>query len=144
MKIKKHRRNCRKSQKMNVMTGRTFHVAGIIVILLFAVVMNLVAESRCKAVNDSICEKEKLLARLEQDRDREDAVWQQMTSEENLSRALVRHGLNMRTPKDEQVIRLDANGVVRPGQRSVELARARLANPGVVASASRSRTRRGR
>lgn len=140
MKIKK-RRNCRKSQTMNVMTGRTFHVAGIILTLLFAVVMNLVAESRCKQVNDSIREKEKLLARLEQDRDREDAAWQQMTTASNLERALIRHGLNMRYPKDEQVIRMDASGTPRYGQRSVELARNRLSAPDTVASNTRTRAR---
>ena len=75
---------------MNVMTGRTFHVAGIILALLLVVVMNLVAESRCKLVRDSIGEKEKLLASLEKDRDREDANWQQMKSISNLERALVR------------------------------------------------------
>lgn len=126
---------------MNVMTGRTFHVAGIILALLLVVVMNLVAESRCKLVRDSIGEKEKLLASLEKDRDREDANWQQMKSISNLERALVRHGLNMRMPKDEQVIRMDASGTPRYGQRSVELAKSRLASSGTVASNTRRRTR---
>lgn len=141
MKIKR-RRNCRRSQTtMSVMSGRTFHIAGIILLLLTAVVMNLVAEARCKQVKDSIGEKEKLLARLEQDRNRADAAWQEMTNSSNLERALIRHGLNMRYPKDEQVVRMDASGVPRYGQRSVELARSRLSSPGAVASNSRSRTK---
>lgn len=140
MKLKK-RRNCRKSQTMNVMTGRTFHVAGIILALVVAVVMNMVAESRCQQVRVAIGEKTKLLDRLEQDRDREDANWQQMKSASSLERALVRHGLNMRYPKDEQVIRMDASGTPRYGQRSVELAKNRLANSGVVASNTRVRRR---
>lgn len=139
--MRTRRRNCRKSQTMNVMTGRTFHVAGIIVTLVVAVVLNLVADARCSQVRDSIGRKEKMLARLEQDRDREDAAWQQMTTASNLERALIRHGLNMRYPKDEQVIRMDASGSPRPGQRSVELARCRLAGSGPVASNARSRSR---
>lgn len=140
MKIKR-RKNCRRSQTMNVMTGRTFHIAGIILALLIAVVMNLVAESRCSQTSDLIGEKKKLLARLEQDRDREDAAWQQMTTSSNLERALIRHGLNMRYPKDEQVIRMDASGTPRYGQRSVELARSRLSATGAVASNARTRQR---
>lgn len=143
MKIKK-RRNCRKSQTMNVMTGRTFHVAGIILTLLVAVVMNLVAESRCKQVQDSIGEKEKLLARLEQDRQRESAAWEQMTTASCLERALVRHGLNMRYPKSEQVIRMDASGTPRYGQRSVELAKNRITATATVASNTRRTTVRTR
>lgn len=138
MKIKK-RRNCRKSQTMNVMTGRTFHVASVIVALMIAVVMNLVAESRCTQVRDSIGEKQKLLARLEQDRQRESAAWEQMTTASNLERALIRHGLNMRYPKSEQVIRMDASGTPRYGQRSVELAKSRLASSGTVAANLRPR-----
>ena len=145
MKIKK-RRNCRKSQTRNVMTGRSFHVAGIILSLVVAVVMTLVADARCSQVNDSIREKEKLLVRLEQDRDREDAAWQQMTTASNLERALVRHGLNMRFPKDEQVIRMDASGSPRYGQRSVALAKSRLSGTGAVAANTgtgrRTRSRR--
>lgn len=133
MKIKK-RRNCRKSQTMNVMTGRTFNVALIILSLMVAVVMNLVAESRCTQVRDSIGEKEKLLTRLEQDRQRESAAWEQMTTASSLERALVRHGLNMRYPKSEQVIRMDASGTPRYGQRSVELAKNRLSGSATVAS----------
>lgn len=143
MKIKK-RRNCRKSQTMNVMTGRTFHVAGIILTLLVAVVMNLVAESRCTQVRDSIGEKEKLLARLEQDRQRESAAWEQMTTASSLERALVRHGLNMRFPKSEQVIRMDASGTPRYGQRSVELAKSRLSAATTVVLNSRGASVRTR
>lgn len=143
MKIKK-RRNCRKSQTMNVMTGRTFHVAGIILTLLVAVVMNLVAESRCTQVRDSIGEKEKLLARLEQDRQRESAAWEQMTTASSLERALVRHGLNMRFPKSEQVIRMDASGTPRYGQRSVELAKNRLSAATTVVLNSRGASVRTR
>lgn len=129
---------------MNVMTGRTFHVAGIILTLLVAVVMNLVAESRCTQVRDSIGEKEKLLARLEQDRQRESAAWEQMTTASSLERALVRHGLNMRFPKSEQVIRMDASGTPRYGQRSVELAKNRLSASATVVSNSRGASVRTR
>lgn len=138
MKIKK-RRNCRKSQTMNVMTGRTVHVAGIMLVLMVMVVMNMVADSRCKQVSDSIGEKEKLLVRLEGDRQRESAAWEQMTTARNLENALVRHGLNMRYPMDEQVIRMDASGTPRYGQRSVELAKKRLSNSGMMASNARRR-----
>ncbi len=141
MKIKK-RRNCRKSQTMSVMTGKSLHVAGIIAALVVMVVVNLVAEARCSQTVKSIREKEKQLARLEQDRRREAWAWDRMTTPENLERALVSHGLNMRIPKPEQVIRMDASGTPRYGQQSVRLAQSRRKSSGTVASNSRISSRR--
>ena len=141
MRMKK-RRNCRKSQTLNVMTGKSFRIVGIIVALVLVVVVNLVADARCNQTMRSIGEKEKLLARLEQDRQRESAAWEQMTTAGNLDRALLRHGLDMRYPKSEQVIRMDASGTPRYGQRSVALAKARLGSTVPVASNSRPRRTR--
>ena len=140
MKLRK-RKNCRKSQTVNVMTGRSLHIAGIIAALVAMTVINLVADARCKQTQKAIGEKQRELVRLEQDRRRESAAWDQMTTAENLSRALVRHGLNMRIAKPEQVVRMNSDGRPRYGQPSVELAKARNA-AGSVASNVRVRTRR--
>lgn len=141
MKNRKNR-NRRKSQTMNVLTGKTFHVAGIIAALVTMVVVNLVADTRCTQTIKSIGEKEKQLARLEQDRLRESTAWDAMTTAENLDRALVRHGLNMRYPKPEQVVRMDASGTPRYGQTSVKLALQRKAAAGTVVQNTRARHRR--
>lgn len=139
MRIRK-RRNCRKSQTMNVMTGKSIHVVGIIAALVTMVVVNLVADARCRQTKDSIGEKERQLARLEQDRVRESAAWEAMLTTENLDRALTRHGLKMlRYPKPEQVIRMDASGTPRYGQQSVKLAIQRKAAAGAVVNNSRTR-----
>lgn len=141
MRIRKHRRNCRKSQTSNVVTGKTLHIGAIVLTLMVAVVVNLVADSQCTQIWDSICEKEKQLVQLERDLQRQDAAWAQMQSPYNLDNALRHHHLFMVQRKDEQVIRMDASGVPRSAQRSVELAKKRLSSPETVASASRPRNR---
>lgn len=139
--MRRHR-NCRKSQSLHVMTGRFVHVGGIIAALVTMVVINLVAEARCSQTTRSIREKEKLLVKLEQDRQRESDAWDQMTTAANLDRALINHGLDMRYPKSEQVIRMDASGTPRYGQESVKLAMNRLGISVPVASNTRARRRR--
>ena len=64
-----------------------------------------------------------------------------------LDRALVKWGLSMHYPKENQIVRFDSFGNLEPGQTSVALARARSQNsfsasvsaPGEVYSARRAR-----
>ena len=143
MRMKKRRNRRRSESTMNVLTSRSFRAAGIIVALVVMSVINFVADQRCNQTIRAIREKEKLLSRLEQDRQRESAAWERMTAAENLERALIRHGLNMRYPKSEQVVRMDASGTPCYGQRSVALAKSRSAVSAPVASNTRKiRSRR--
>jgi len=138
----RNRRNRRKSQTMSVMTGKFVHVGGIIAALVTMVVINLVAEARNSQTIRSIGEKEKLLVRLDKDLQRESIAWDQMTTAERLDEALIRHGLDMRYPKSEQIVRMSASGELVRGQESVRLAQCRRSSSGTVASTTRRRQRR--
>ena len=86
----------------------------------------------------SIGEKERTLAKLEDERMRESARWDAMKTADNIDRALLRFGLSMRYAKAEQIVRMDAAGRPKPGQLAVARARKNSANYR-TASAGRSR-----
>ena len=108
---------------MSVVTSRSFYVGSVVITLFVAVIVNIFAESSCSLVSKSIGEKEKQLARLEKDRDRESARWEEMKTDENLDRMLPKHGLLMRYPKPEQIVRMRPDGVPYAGQLSLAVAR---------------------
>lgn len=134
------RRNRRKSDKFKVLTGRTMNLASIFALLVAMIVVNQVAQAKCSQTQKSIGEKEKLLARLESERVMESSRWERMLTSDNLERALLKHGLDMKCPRDEMIIRMDASGTPRLGQRSVELAMNR--RDGTAVAANRNRRRR--
>jgi hypothetical protein len=81
----------------------------------------------------AIGEKERTLARLEDERVRESARWEEMKTPEKLESALNRHGLAMRYPKAAQIVRMKPNGQPFPGQISLAKAEKR-ANASMTAS----------
>jgi len=119
------RKNRKRSVKMSVWATNTMHFAAVIVMLFVMVIINLLASSSCDQLMKSIGEKERALDRLEEERVRESARWEEMKTPEKLESALLRHGLAMRYPKPDQVVRMKANGRPYPGQLSVAKARQR-------------------
>ena len=119
------RRNRKRSKKMSVMAANTMHFGAVIVMLFVMVIINYLASSSCQKLMKSIGEKERALNRLEEERVRESARWEEMKTPEKLESALLQHGLAMRYPKADQVVRLKANGRPYPGQLSVAKARQR-------------------
>lgn len=108
---------------MSVVTSRSFYIGSVLMTLFVAVIANIFAESSCSLVSKSIGEKERTLARLEKDRERESAHWEEMKTDENLDRMLPRHGLLMRYPKPEQIVRMKPDGTPYAGQLSLAVAR---------------------
>ena len=134
------RKNSKKSKSLSVLTLHTVNAAGVILTLFVMVIVNLLASSSGSRMVGSIREKERELARLEEERMRESARWEEMMSPEKLEIALVRNGLSMKYPRPDQVIRMREDGRPYPGQLSVNMAaKRRSASAPVAMSSKRSR-----
>jgi len=121
-------RNWKISKKMSVVAQNTAYVGAIMLMLFVMVIVNMLASSSCSQLMKSIGEKERILARLEDERSRESARWEELKTPQNLEIALNRHGLAMRYPKPSQTVRLrEGSGQLIPSQLSVakEMQRAR-------------------
>ncbi len=112
-------RNRKVSKKMSVVARRAGSVGALMVLTLAGAMMYICASSSCKELQKRIGEKEKTLERLEGERERECARWEELKTPEKLEQALARHGLAMRYAKPSQIVRLRADGRPVPGQLSV-------------------------
>ena len=134
------RKNRKMSKKMSVTVGRTVQIGAVMVMTFAMVILNMLASSSCKQLNNAIREKEKELAKLEDEYKRETARWDEMKTSERLESALLRHGLAMKYPKSHQLVRMNSSGVPYPGQISVAKAAERSK---IGQTASNSSTRGG-
>ena len=116
------RKNRKMPKKMSVMAGRSVQIGALIITCFAMVILNMLASSSCKQLEKTIGEKKRQLESLEDSHKREKANWEKMLTPANLEQALLRHGLAMKFPKTEQVVRMDAAGRPYPGQRSVAMA----------------------
>lgn len=132
------KKNRKRSKKMSVMASRSMHIGAVMVMFFVMVILNLLASSSCTQILKSIGEKERTLAKLEDERMRESARWDAMKTADNMDRALLKFGLSMRYAKAEQIVRMDSAGRPKPGQLAVARARKNSANYR-TASAGRSR-----
>lgn len=110
---------------MSVVASNTMRFGAVILMAVVMVFVNFLASSSCQHMMTSIGEKERLLAKLEEERVRESARWDEMKTPEKIESALLRHGLAMRYPKPDQIVRMKADGRPYPGQLSVERAKRR-------------------
>ena len=144
------RRNRKMPKKMSVMAGRSVQIGALIITGFAMVILNMLASSSCKQLEKTIGEKKRQLESLEDSHKRESANWEMMLTPANLESALLKHGLAMRFPKTEQVVRMDSEGRPYPGQRSVAMAAQRnkaaqaakytpVANPARRIAATRTR-----
>jgi hypothetical protein len=113
---------------MSVVATNTMHFGAIIVVFFVMVMLNLLASSSCTQLMKSIGEKERELTKLENSRIRESSRWEEMKTVEKIERALLRHGLSMKTPRADQIVRMRADGTPYPGQLSLSRAK-RLVSP---------------
>ena len=113
------RKNRKMPKKMSVMAGRSVQIGALIITCFAMVSLNMLASSSCKQLENTIGEKKRQIDSLEVSYKREKANWEKMLTPANLEQALLRHGLAMKFPKTEQVVRMDAAGRPYPGQRSV-------------------------
>ena len=95
------RRNRKMPKKMSVMAGRSVQIGAVMVMAFAMVILNMLASSSCKQLSKTISEKERQLAKLENDQKREQERWDEMKTSERLEAALLKHGLAMRYSKPE-------------------------------------------
>jgi hypothetical protein len=119
------KKNRKMSKKMSVVTGRAVQIGAVMVMIFIVVILNMLAQSSCKHLENKIREKERQYAKLGDEKDREEAHWAKMETNESLDAALLRHGLSMNLPRAAQQVRLKSDGTPYPGQISVAKASAR-------------------
>ncbi|MBR7180005.1 MAG: hypothetical protein IKD42_00085 [Kiritimatiellae bacterium] len=113
------RKNKMRSTRMSIVARRTMYGFSIIVTLCVVTIFHHLASSTCTGMMKKIGEKERLLARLEDEQTREAARWEEIKSNRSLEKALRDFGMAMHYAKPAQMVRLNADGSVRPGQISV-------------------------
>ncbi len=113
------KRNSKRTKKMSVVASGSMSLGIVIFALFVMVIVNLLASSNCDQLQKTIGEKEKTLAKLENDRRRASAAWDEMKSSANLDGMLPKHGLAMKLPRTDQVVRMNKMGRPLPGQLSI-------------------------
>lgn len=121
------KRNRKMSRKMSVITAVSMRLGALIVLGVVVAILNLLASSSCKQLTSSIGDKSRMLARMENERQRESLRWEEMKQLDKLESALVNRGLSMHYPRPEQVIKMRGDGTPRPGQLSVARVKQRSA-----------------
>ena len=120
------RKNRKMPKKMSVVAGLSVKIGAVMVMLFAWGILYVLATSSCTQLSTTIREKERLLAKLEDEQKRQSAAWDRMKTNESLETALLRHGISMKTPNPAtQVVRMDASGRPYSGQISVARARER-------------------
>lgn len=112
------RRNRRLTKRYSSLYTYTACAAGFLMTLLVVTMIYYFVDSKCNQLSQSIGREKNRLAQLEKERKREQARWEQMKTP-GLDEALRRHGLAMTVARPEQIVRIDADGKVVPGQISV-------------------------
>lgn len=112
-------------------------VSGFIMMMIFFAV-----NSRCAAITREIGQKEKELKRLEAELTREKTKWDGMKTPERLKRALIKFGLEMDLPREDQIVRMGRGGVPVPGQIALARLRGAPATPKPVVAHAQPRKAR--
>ena len=90
------KQNRKVSNKMSVVARNSTAVGAIVASGLVAAILYICASSSCTQLHNRVGAKEKLLERLEAERERESARWEEMKTPERLEQALAKHGLDKR------------------------------------------------
>ena len=138
------RRNRKIPKKMSVVATNTMRFGAIIVFFFVMVILNLLSSSSCTQLQNAKGAFEREIAKLEDARTREATRWEKLKTTENIENALFRHGLSMKLPRADQIIRMTAEGRPRAGQISLSKMKMRNAGTtaGVVRPAARGRSLR--
>ena len=100
----------KKIKKNSVLTTGTVGVASLIVSALIMRMYFNVLVSRCGLSNNDIGKAERRLKALESECVREAARWDEMRTRERLNAKLTRFGLEMRYPRQDQIVQMNADG----------------------------------
>jgi len=110
--------------------------AGVIVLAVSVALSYWFMDSKSAQLGQEIRKYEQKYAALENERVREEARWNEKKTPEKLDRAMLQHGILMKYPKPEQIVRMDEKGRPVPGQLSlVKFQRIRNAGEHVAESA---------
>ena len=129
---------------MSVLATNSMRFGAIIVFFGIMAVLNVMSSTRCAQLMKEKGEMEREIARLEDAHMRESTRWEEMTTPDRLEVELLRHGLSMKLPRADQIIRMTAEGRPRAGQISLSKMKMRNAGTtaGVVRPAARGRSLR--
>ena len=130
------KRNRKIPKKMSVVATNTMRFGAIIVFFFVMVILNLLSSTSCTQLQNANGALEREIAKLDDARTREATRWEGMKTPDKVEEALLRHGLAMKMPRADQMVRLMANGMPRPGQLSVAKAKMRRGQAPAVAKAS--------
>ncbi len=141
------RRN-RKVKKNAALKSGTMGIASLIVSALIMTMIYYVLDSRCTLIARDIGKVERRFTQLEAECVREAARWDELKVTERLTEKLNRFGLEMRYPRQDQIVRMTADGRPAVGQISVARAQARakaadVAFNDAVTASSRPSAKRG-
>jgi len=132
-------RKNRKRTKHSVFRLGSVGVVSLIVSIFLMLMLYWSVDSRCSSIAREIGQAEKRLAALDSEFVRVTAKWDEQKIPDRLSERLTRFGLEMKYARQDQVVRMSADGRPLPGQIAVARARQRV-REGVMAQASVSET----
>ena len=128
------RKNRKMSKKMSVVATNTMRFGAIILSFFVMVILYILSSQSCARLQNQKGAKEREIVKLDDALLRESTRWEEMKTPEKLEMSLLRHGLAMKTPRADQIVRMMENGMPRPGQ--ISLARAKARNEAMLGSVS--------
>ena len=135
----------KRNRKVNRHSRFTVNTAGVVALLVtgFAMVMcYCVLGMRCTSIAQELQEAEKSYKQLTRESDRVAARWTELMAVDRLKDKLTRFGLDMNIPRQDQVVRMNADGRPMKGQIAVARARSRLATASVAQVAPETQSRK--
>ena len=118
------RKNRKMSKRMSVVATNTMRFGAVILSFFVMVILYILSSQSCTRLQNQKGAMEREIVKLDDALLRESTRWEEMKTPEKIEMALLRHGLAMKTPRAEQIVRME-NGVPRPGQISLAKAKAR-------------------
>lgn len=119
--------NTLRTRHQSNMAMFTQRIIWVILVGLAVVFLNLLASSKCNDAMAKIVALDSEIKKREAELEIAAVRWQAIKRDDNVARVLRQSGCAMRIARPNQIVRLDGNGRLQPGQNSVALARRRLA-----------------
>lgn len=127
------RKNRKMSKRMSVVATNTMRFGAVILSFFVMVILYILSSQSCAQLQNQKGAKEREIAKLDDSLLRESTRWEEMKTPEKIEMSLLRHGLAMKMPRAEQIVRME-NGAPRPGQ--ISLAKAKARNEAMLGSVS--------
>ena len=132
----------KKVKKCSRYTVNSINIVALIVLVFIALMVYWSQDAHCSALSQEIGKAKREYKKLESDCQREASSWDELKTPDNLSRALVRHGIDMGPANQEQIIHMGTGGQPKPGQISVARIRTRRARTTELAKVQPATTMR--